>query len=70
MVVELTQAEVIERLKSRVAERGSQHAVALEAGVSPQHLSDVLHGKRDVGPAVLALLGVQRVVRFVAEARS
>jgi hypothetical protein len=41
----------------------------VEAGVSPQHLSDVLLGRRDIGPAVLALLGVQRVVRFVTEAR-
>ncbi|MBA8915078.1 MULTISPECIES: helix-turn-helix domain-containing protein [Methylorubrum] len=64
--MELTQAEVIERLKSRVAERVSQQAVAVEAGVSPQHLNDVLHGKRDIGPAMLALLGVQRDVRFVA----
>lgn len=70
MVVELTQEEVVERLRRRVAERGSQHAVAVEAGVSPQHLSDVLKGKRDVGPAVLALLGVTRAIRFVAEARS
>lgn len=65
-MVELTQEEVVERLRRRVAERGSQHAVAVEAGVSPQHVSDVLLGRRDIGPAVLALLGVQRVTRFVA----
>ena len=39
---------------------------ARAAGVSPQHVSDVLLGRRDVGPAMLALLGVQRVIRYVA----
>lgn len=64
--MELTQAEVIELLRQRVAQRGSQVAVAAEAGVSAQHISDVLLGRREIGRAILALLGVQRVIRYVA----
>lgn len=70
MVVELTMEELLDRLRAQVQQRGSQQAWAAAAGVSPQYVHDVLCRRRGPGASILAALGVQRVVRFVTEARS
>jgi len=45
--------EVRGDLARRVAEAGSQRAVAKMAGVSDSYLADVLRGRRTPGPAIL-----------------
>lgn len=42
----------------------TQAALASELGISVTHLSDILNGRRAVGPLVLEALGLERVVSF------
>lgn len=51
-------------LERAVRKAGSAKAWAEGAGVSEQYVSDVRLGRRDPGPAVLAALGLERVVRY------
>lgn len=44
----------------------TQAALAEELGVSEAHLSDLLTGRRAIGPTVLKALGLERVVVFRA----
>lgn len=37
---------------------------AKELDVSPQYLSDVLHRRREPGPAILKAIGVERVITY------
>lgn len=65
-MIELTEQEVLARLRRQVEQSGSQRAWADAAGLTPQYIHDVLRGRRGIGAAVLAALGVERVVRYVA----
>lgn len=65
-MVELTEQEVLARLRRQVELKGSQRKWADAAGVTPQYVHDVLRGRRGIGAAVLTALGVERVVRYVA----
>ncbi len=59
----LTRDGVIIKLKRRC--HGTQQvAVAKAFNVSPAYLSDVMVGRRDPGPKILAGLGLERVVRY------
>lgn len=51
-------------LRARVAAAGTQQQFAQEHGVSAQHVSDILSGRRDPGPRVLAILGLTRVITY------
>lgn len=42
----------------------TQQAVASALGVSPQYLCDVLKGRREVGPAILDSLNLEKVVTY------
>ena len=68
-MLELTREEVVARLRAACA-ASSQTAWARAHGVSGQYVSDVLHGRRSPGAPILAGLGVVRVERYVAGARS
>ena len=59
----MDQAALIGRLRKR-CDRYSQRQVAEELGISQAYLSDILAGKREPGPAVLAGLGVTRRVIY------
>lgn len=65
-MIELTEQEVLARLRRQVADKGTQKAWAIAAGVTPQYVHDVLKGRRGIGAPVLAALGVERVVRYIA----
>lgn len=58
--VVLTDGETHTRLLNAVREAGSQAAFARLAGVSRQHLFDVLSGTRQPGPAILKVLRLKR----------
>lgn len=55
----LRQPDVVRLLKKQLILRINQKALAEELGISQQHLSDMLHGRRAPGPAVLDLLGLE-----------
>lgn len=52
-------------LRREVERAGSQNALAKEFGIGAAYLSDVLNGRREAGPAILAGLGLKREVRYV-----
>lgn len=58
----LSSAEMIELLRER--SHGKQDALAFEAGVSPAHVSRVLHGHSSPGPRLLGLIGLRKVPGF------
>lgn len=58
--------EVKGRLTSAVAEAGSAKAFARSWGFSPKYVGEVIRGREDTGPRVLAALGVRREVRLVS----
>jgi len=66
---EYTAGDVFLRLIAAAKEAKSEAALAREIGCTKQHISDVMHGRKPVGPAVLGFLRLQRVehpVRFIA----
>lgn len=52
----LTLEDVLGQIRRRVAHEGSQQAAAHRLCVSPQYLSDILAGRKEPGPAILAAL--------------
>lgn len=67
-MVELTETEVRMLLRGACRRAGSQDAWARQAGLSPQHVSDVLLGRRGPAGQVLRALGLARRVRYVQTA--
>ena len=65
----MTAAEVRDRLREACAAAGSQQAFAAQAGVTASYVSDVLLGRREPTDAVLAPLGLERVVSYQPSAR-
>jgi len=60
----MTRDEVVMLLQKMVDRAGSQSAFAKEIGVTGAYIGDVLHGKRDPGPAILKVLGLRRQVQI------
>lgn len=61
-----TNHEVVSLLRKRQAGRTLKE-YAEEFGFSYQYLSDILNGRKPLGPAALAPLGLRAVTVFVAE---
>jgi hypothetical protein len=62
----LRETDVVRRLRSACKAAGGQSAWAAGAGVTPAYVCDVLKGRSRPGEAVLAALGLQKDVRYVA----
>ncbi|KKK63354.1 hypothetical protein LCGC14_2995130 [marine sediment metagenome] len=60
----LTVDEVRLELWKAVETEGTQKAWAENRDLSPQYISDVLNGRREPGPLILAGLGLRRVVTY------
>jgi transcriptional regulator with XRE-family HTH domain len=64
----MTKDQVIEQLRVAVAilgtDRSGQAVFAKRHGMSQQYINDVLNGRRDPGPKVLAALGLERVTTY------
>lgn len=45
--------------------KSNQKTVAEQLGISPQYLSDILRGRREITGEVASKLGFERVVTFV-----
>jgi hypothetical protein len=54
-------AEVLATLRSEIAQAGSARAWCAAHGFSPQFITDVLRGRRDVTPNLGKALGYRRV---------
>jgi hypothetical protein len=63
MVKHLTHEDVVERLRS-VTQESSMTAVANEIGVSLPYISEILRGRRPLGPRVIDYLGYEKQVVF------
>ncbi len=61
----MTKEQIIEVLKSEVQRLGSQKALAAKMGISLPYLSDIIQGRREPGPKVLAYLGLERQITYV-----
>ena len=66
----LSKADLVKMLLQRAKRAGSQQALAEALGVTPAYLSDVLGGRREPGPKILAALGLRRRVVYVRRSRS
>jgi len=56
--------DVLEILRTEVATFGTQKEFAMRARVSPQFLSDVLKGRRNVTGKLLDFLNIEEVVTY------
>lgn len=56
--------DVLQKLLNECTRAGGQKAWAIRWGLSPQHVNDVLNGRRDPGPGVLIPLGLQKIVTY------
>lgn len=55
----------MEELRRAIGEAGSQTLFARAHGIAKSYLSDILAGRREIGPAVYKALGFERVVEYV-----
>ena len=60
----ITERSLVKLLRDQVATCKSQKTVAAAIGISPQYLSDILAGKRELGTKVQSYFGVRRVVMY------
>lgn len=54
----------LQALERAIEREGTAQAWAARAGLSPQYVADVRHGRRAPGPAILLALGLVRVVSY------
>lgn len=58
-------ADLIDILRVRCQERGTQKGWAKDHGMSPAYVNDVLQGRREISDNFAALLGFERRVIFL-----
>ncbi len=56
--------QLLALINKKVEDAGSQRAVALELGITPAYLSDVLSRRREPGESVLAPLGLRKKITY------
>lgn len=57
-MAELTREEILDRLRQKAEELGSQKALAFKLGVSEQYLSEVMNW-RPIGPTILRAMNIR-----------
>lgn len=57
-MADLTREEVLELLRKKARDLGSQKALAFQLGISDQHLSEVMNW-RPIGPTILKALNLE-----------
>ncbi len=62
--------EVLSRLRKAKKSAGTQQALADQMGVSQVYLSDVLNGRREPGPAILAFLNLKAETVFKEDGKA
>jgi transcriptional regulator with XRE-family HTH domain len=61
----LSQPEMLGLITAMVKRWGSQNSVAARLDITPQYLSDIRLGRREISEKVAEKLGYERVVQFV-----
>lgn len=56
--------EVLDMIRSECTGLGGQYQWATKHHISPAYLSDVLRGKRNIGPAILRALEMKSVTYY------
>lgn len=56
--------DVLDRIRRECSGVGGQYQWATKHHISPAYLSDVLRGKRNIGPAILRALGMTAVTYY------
>ena len=56
--------EIAEALRDRINYKTTQNDLAKQLGISHSHLSEVLSGKKKVGPVILEKLGYDPMPRY------
>lgn len=62
---EVAMIDIFGRLRRAAREAGGQSVLAAQFNVSPSFMSQVLNAKKSPTSAMLAHVGVKRVVKFV-----
>lgn len=60
----MTENDAIELLRHRCEDAGSIAAFARAAHLSRSYVSEVIHGRDRLGPALIVTLGLKRVTSF------
>jgi plasmid maintenance system antidote protein VapI len=60
----LTTEQALDRLRARVAQYDTLTESAKALGVSAPYLSDILKGRRDIGPKIAQALRLEKTVRY------
>ncbi len=60
----MTKAELIEHIRQRITEAGTQKQLAADICVSESYIVDILKGRRDPSDNFLAKLGFKKVVTY------
>ena len=60
----MTHADLIDRLRAKCAEAGSQAALARQIGVSRMYINNILNGHAPISDTVLNGIGIERVVTY------
>lgn len=63
----MTKDQMLIRLRAAVEKEESQAAYAKRHDLSAQYLGDVLAGRREPGPKILASLGLKEVVTYALD---
>lgn len=59
-----TRADLLEELRARVKQAGSQKALATEWGLSPQYINDLLKERRLLPEPIAHLMGYRELVTY------
>ena len=59
----MTHRNVIDRLHELVTRHGTQAKAAASLGITAVYFGDLLRGRRDPGPRVLAAIGLRKTTR-------
>jgi transcriptional regulator with XRE-family HTH domain len=63
MSKQISSNEMIDMLKSLVAQEGTQEKAAKKIGVTSVYLGAILRGRQDPGPSILNYLGLEKTVQ-------
>lgn len=61
----MTEDDARDFLRGRCGEAGGQRAWALAHCISPAYVSDVLSGRRTIGPGMANALGLERIISYL-----
>jgi transcriptional regulator with XRE-family HTH domain len=58
----MNKTDMAEHIRQAVLKAGSQSAFARQCNVTRSYIHDLIQGRRDPGPKILDILGIEKVV--------